>query len=428
MASSARSSGGSAEHEDDVNLYQTRRGRNNGGKSLEACFAMYKSRLPENDFDRDSVSSADMSTYESIEASSASSIYETTTTDSLEDCIFDSESKNYASASGTASDSTENQFAPTPHAPHDPLPPMIHLTGDSKKFDFLSAYATSLLGPSPSPPCQLHVDVPHSSLSGHDVQDSLAHINTTTEFLNHLDFSSNAFSWPAISDIWDPGQADSPLAAATNAASELALVLQAEIDVQKAGNNAKFRRWTPQEDALLLMAVQEHFKSKPFMGTQIPFRAIAKKYFDDNRNGYQCKSRYRKIRPDVNRTSFTQAENDTILEMQRQGCTFSDIAKQLENRTTDQVRNQFNDKLDPNLHKMKHWSDEEKRILFDAQKRMGNKWMAISKLLPGRSENDVKNQWHNTKTKQRRNMRRAMMSQTSEAVIDSEELARVTEV
>lgn len=36
----------------------------------------------------------------------------------------------------------------------------------------------------------------------------------------------------------------------------------------------------------------------------------------------------------------------------------------------------------------------------------GNKWTYISMLIPGRSENSIKNRWHNRKTQQRRTMRR----------------------
>ena len=87
------------------------------------------------------------------------------------------------------------------------------------------------------------------------------------------------------------------------------------------------------------------------------------------------------------------------------------IAKHIPGRRGKQCRERWRNHLDPNLNKSK-WTPEEDTALLAAQKRLGNKWSEISKLLScGRGENAVKNRFHSLRlSKMRKNKRKTIDS------------------
>ena len=95
---------------------------------------------------------------------------------------------------------------------------------------------------------------------------------------------------------------------------------------------------------------------------------------------------------------WTSAEDGKLVELvQRFGTRrWSHIARALYGRVGKQCRERWNNHLAPDI-KRGSWSPEEEEILIRAHREVGNRWSDIARHLQGRTENAVKNHWNATK-------------------------------
>ena len=84
---------------------------------------------------------------------------------------------------------------------------------------------------------------------------------------------------------------------------------------------------------------------------------------------------------------------------------WSVIAEGVPSRSGKQCRERWHNHLDPIINK-NEWSAEEDRILLDSHKVMGNKWAEIAKVLPGRTDNQIKNRYNSALRRELRKLNR----------------------
>jgi hypothetical protein len=151
----------------------------------------------------------------------------------------------------------------------------------------------------------------------------------------------------------------------------------------------KCRKWTEEEDTKLTEAVEKCGKEWTAAAALVP-----------DRTNQQCRSRWVvHLDPAATRRSkhkWTSEEDIKLIQaVEKLGKKWVAVATRVPGRTEIQCRYRYFSRFDEvtAARKKCKWTPEEDAMLTEAAEKLGNDWLAIAALVPGRTNQQCRSRW-----------------------------------
>ena len=154
--------------------------------------------------------------------------------------------------------------------------------------------------------------------------------------------------------------------------------------------DCKFQPWNKEEDSILL--------ENKFSYADLSWQLISEKL--KNRSAQQCMYRWTmNLEPSIKKGKWSKEEDEILhTKVNELGKTWSSLKQYLPGRTTKQIRERYINYISlPSNTKEDNcckWNDEKDKLLLEYYVIYNASWVKICKMIPGTSENSVKNRFY----------------------------------
>ena len=145
-----------------------------------------------------------------------------------------------------------------------------------------------------------------------------------------------------------------------------------------------FNKWSNEEDSILLKKAEVFNYHK--------WDKIA--YFLPYKNKVQCLHRINFLRPNLKKGKWTREEDEKLLKLiSIHGKNWFNLSKIFKNRNAKQIRDRYVNILDPTINRTK-FTQEEDNLILELFKKHGTCWSSISKKFNNRTCEMIKNRFY----------------------------------